>query len=470
MSYSLIGKLSASTVQFVTNIILSRILGASDFGIFNISNIFNNMLGQFNEFGINTALVQKAKLNDKDISTALVLKALISISLTVITYNLAPFAARYFNNAAITDVIRVTSINFTLSIFFFVPNVLLVRSLNFKTIAKINTYATIVTSIFTIILANYGYGYWSLVYSVIINSILNIILFNIGKFDIIDLGFDRNTANHIIKFGGSVLLTKVIVQTIFSSDNFIIGHIEGTERLGYYSMAFNWGAIFCGLVYTVVSGVIFPTFSKLQNDMQLLRQGYLKIIGFSALLGSVIYITLFVVARDFVIGVLGSGTNKWAESITCLRIFCVYGALRIVLEPIGGICLVIGQPSILLKANLLAVIIQITFLYPVLKLYSLEGVAILVTLSYLSQYIVYSWYVLPKVNITNKDIIRCVLPVIALLPFTLLVLSDGYVNYNPYLMILKAFLSVTGCFVVHSILTNWRYVKEIHSIIYKYKH
>ena len=467
MSYNFSGKLLASSVQFVSNIALSRVLGANDFGIFNISNIFNNMLGQFNEFGVNTALIQKNQLSDKDISTAILLKALISITLTILTYALAPIAAAYFNNTAITNVIRVTSINFTISIFFFVPNLLLVRVLAFKTLVKINTFATVATSAFTVILAYCGYGYWSLVYSVVINSILNVILFNVGKFHMLRLGFDADTARHIIRFGGSVLLTKLVVQAIFSSDNFIIGHVEGSEQLGYYATAFNWGAIFCGIASTVISGVAFPTFSSVRNDTALLRQGYLKIIGCSALLGAVIYISLFVAARDFLIGILGAGSNKWLPSLACLRIFCIYGLFRIILEPIGGICLVLGKPSVLFKANLLAVCLQLLLLYPVLKLFSMEGVAVLVTVSYISQYLVYSRSVLPQINITSMDVLGSVAPIIALLPFTLLVLLEHFIPYNPIAMVLKVAFTATGCLLVHSVLTRWHYIKEIRAVLSK---
>jgi len=467
ISYNLVGKIVTSIIQFAGNIFITRLLVASDFGIYSFASIINNLLLSFNDFGINPALIQKKDINEKELNTGFLIKICLGCIIALLAIILAPFAANFIDNKAIVNVIRVCSINFILSAFWLVPSVLLVRDGQFIIINKISVYATILTTVCSVLLAYNGYGYWSLVLPTLINTVILVVMYNLWKPFKFNISYDRVFASYIFKFGSSVFLSKVIIQVLISSDNFIVGYIAGSAKLGYYALAFNWSSMLCGIAYTSIQTVIFPTFSKYQDDLNFIKQGYIKLIKYSALLGALSYVTLFVISRDFLVGILGSGSDKWIESLPCLRIFCFYGFIRMILEPFVSICMAIGKPDIVLKANITAVIFQSLLLYPAVSIYGLEGAAIVVTIAILIQYAVYSSIVYKTLKISITDISKVVYPVIILIPITAITYSDTLWNYNLTNMLLKIVITITLCIYIHGKITRWELEKELYRMINK---
>ncbi|MDK9705917.1 MAG: oligosaccharide flippase family protein [Desulforhopalus sp.] len=465
ISYNFIGKTVGSIVQAFGNIVLTRLLTASDFGIFSFANIISNLLLSFNDFGVNSALIQKKTLNNKELSTALFIKLGLGLLISGTAFFLAPFSVFLMNNEAIINVIKISSISFIISAFWLLPNVLLVRNVEFKTINKINTISTIITTVITVILAFCGFGYWSLVLATIINNILNIILYNFAKPIPIIFTFEKNFASYIYSFGGSVFFSKVLIQVLVSSDNFVVGYVLGSASLGFYSLAFNWSSILCGLAYSTIQTVVFPLFSRINNDIVLIRQGYLKVLKYCAFIGAVAYVTLFVISRDFIVVILGSGTEKWIESLSVLRIFCLYGLLRMIQEGFVTTCMAMGKPNIVLRANIAAVILQIALIYPAINLYGLKGVAISVTLACLVQYCVYLNTILKDLILSFKNLIMTLLPVIAVLPIISIIYFDKFLNVSIFTFFSKLFISPLLCILVHGIATKWELEREIYLII-----
>lgn len=467
ISYNLVGKIITSIVQFAGNIFITRLLVASDFGIYSFASIINNLLLSFNDFGINPALIQKKNINEKELNTGLIIKICLGCVIAILAIVLAPLAANFIDDKAIVNVIRVCSINFIMSAFWLVPSVLLVRDGQFVVINKISVYSTILSTVCSVLLAYNGYGYWSLVLPTLINTLIIVVLYNIYKPFKFKFSYDPVFALYIFKFGSSVFLSKVIIQVLISSDNFIVGYIAGSAQLGYYALAFNWSSMLCGIAYTSIQSVIFPTFSKYQDDLNFIKQGYIKLIKYSALLGALSYVTLFVISRDLLVGILGSGSDKWIESLPCLRIFCFYGFIRMILEPFVSICMAIGKPDIVLKANLTAIIFQTLLLYPAVSMYGLEGAAIVVTIAILIQYAIYSSIVFKTLKITIIEIYKTVHPAILLVPVTLITYSDTLWSYSLINMILKIVITLVLCIYIHGKITRWELEKELYGMINK---
>lgn len=464
ISYNIIGKIVTSIIQLLGNVYITRLLVASDFGIYSFSSIISNLLLSFNDFGINSALIQKKDVNERELNTALIIKLALGCLIASIAFILAPLAANFIDNKSVVNVIRVSSINFVLSAFWLVPGAILVREGKFGLKNKLSVYTTTITTVCSGLLAYYGYGYWSLVLSALINTIVTVILYNLVKPCKIKFNYDRNFASYIYKFGGSIFVSKVIIQVLISSDNFIVGYIAGSINLGYYSLAFNWSSMLCGIAYTSIQSVIFPTFSKYQDNLGFIKQGYIKLIKYSALLGVISYVTLFVISRDFLIGILGSGTDKWVGSLSCLRIFCFYGLMRMILEPFVSVCLAMGKPSIVLKANLTAVVFQSVLLYPAVSLYGLEGAAVVVTIAILLQYVVYIRVLCPFLQISLKELTKTVYPSFSLLPIALISYTDLLYDYNFINMLFKTVITFALCMFIHGIITKWELEKELYGM------
>ncbi len=136
----------------------------------------------------------------------------------------------------------------------------------------------------------------------------------------------QNRCTSIHELRNDLSLIGFIVFTIFNVDNFIIGAVKGSSELGYYMIAFNWGSIICVILGTVVNNVLFPTFSRMEQDRERIKKSYLRVLEYVSCIGMLTNITLLLVSEDFLVYVLGHGTDKWLPALLSLRILCLYGS------------------------------------------------------------------------------------------------------------------------------------------------
>jgi O-antigen/teichoic acid export membrane protein len=176
-------------------------------------------------------------------------------------------------------------------------------------------------------------------------------------------------------------------------------------------------------------------------------------------------LALFIVSKEFLVLVLGHGTEKWLPALVTLKIFCLYGIFRSLLEPVGSIMLAIGRTDILFKAALLAAILEISFLYPVLRFWGIEGVAILVTLSYLSQFFVFMPCLKTELNLQPLEIVSAIKPAAVAGIIVLICVEISTLNIDMSLAILSSSLklitSMLGFVCIYGVISKWRLVKEV---------
>lgn len=126
--------------------------------------------------------------------------------------------------------------------------------------------------------------------------------------------------------------------------------------------------------------VTFPTFSIIQDDNDMLRGSYLKVIKYISLVTFPMLAGMIAVAPEFIPMMF---LEKWAPMIVPLQILCVPGALKSVATTVGSIFLSKGRAYIQLKWNIFtAIVLPIAILIRIR--YGITGVAMVITImSYL---------------------------------------------------------------------------------------
>src|SRR5574340_1178352 len=127
------------------------------------------------------------------------------------------------------------------------------------------------------------------------------------------------------------------------------------------------------LLGVVITGVLFPTFSRIQEDQARIKKGYLQILEVIAFLGAMANISLYVAAREFLYFLLGDGTDKWMPAFATFRIFCFYGIIRATLEPVSAVIMAFGNTRLFVRATGLVAVLEAVFLYPVVMMFGIEG-------------------------------------------------------------------------------------------------
>ncbi len=462
IAYNSAGKISVLLLRLGASIILARNLTASDFGVVGFAMVIIGFLSRFNDLGVGSAAIQKMEMDRRDLSTAFSLKVVLSTLICGTCIALAPKARLFFNHPDIGLVIQVLATIFLISSFSFIPETILTRGLEYKKLSMANISSAIARSAIAIGLVLNGYRYWSLVWAEIGATLVQVVAVNYFCHERVSFQIDRNKAAGFISFGGKVFLTGLIVFLIFNADNLIIGTAAGPIMLGFYALAFNWGSLSCSIISESVHSVLFPAFSKTQTDIAGLKQAYLKVLEYVSMLGIMLNIVLIANAREILFYVLGRGTDKWGAAVTALEILSIYGIIRIILEPVGNVVLAMGKPGILLKANFVAGILEVSLLYFGLKYWGINGVAILVTAAYTAQYLMYLPFLRRECGIEPSEFFAALKPSLIcgfVITLSAVVLGEA-IGFSITSMVVKVVYCVGGYIALHGVLTKWRTFKE----------
>jgi O-antigen/teichoic acid export membrane protein len=468
VSYNAIGKAVAFLFQSIANIILSRELIAEDYGVVGFAMIFVTFMRNFSGFGINKAAVHAKDFDEKKMSTVFTLRLILSLLAFTTLFLSSGFAEHFIDHPSIVAVIRILALNILIDNISSVSSICLERNLKFSIISIAETGLVVSSSITAIVLAVNGFKYWSIVYgSISSNLVFSLILYFCMPYRF-RFAIDLDVAKEYLRYGLYVFCTGLLIFATYNMDNFIIGSVAGVSQLGYYAIAFSWGSLVCSVMFGVVFSVLFPTFTKMRDDPIRMKQAYLKIMQYTALISLLWNVGLFCVADNFLYTVLGKNTDKWFPALQTLRILCFYGVIRALNSPASAFVMALGNPRTQFKANILTALIEIPLVYPAIKYGSIEVVGLVVLLSYAFQFAVYLPALKQTNNISAREICTTIWPAVAsgvamLLCYFVL---NGLFPHSITKLVGSIFLLTFVYIILYGILTRWRTYIQLKDLIF----
>ncbi len=365
---------------FVRTIILVRLLMPADFGLMGIALLAISAMQVFTETGLTPALIQKRELSKDMLNTAWVISVSRGILLFILLYLLSPLIASFYNNVEIEPLLKVISFAFLFLGLQNIGIVLFQKELNFKKKA-IFTFAIDITSIiFSVIFAFILRNVWALVIGYIAGALIGLVIsYQIQSFKP-SFKFNVKIAKELFKFGKHVFASGVMIFLITQGDDALVGKVLGMGLLGFYALAYGLSNLpVTGITY-IISQVSLPAYSKVQDDLQRLERGYLKVLKFTSFLVIPLAGGIFILAPEFIKVAYG---ERWLPMIPAVLVMCFLGLFRAIGATMGPVFYAIGKPYILNKIKLFEVILMVLIIYPLTKTFGIVGAAITGTLVYL---------------------------------------------------------------------------------------
>jgi len=341
-------------LQLIVKVILARLLFPEAFGVLGMALIFTAFVQTINDLGLSAAVVQRKDISERHLSTAFWMSILTGVILCIIGAGSSPLIASFFGEDLLKLVVRVLSLGFILGSFGVVHRALLMRSIDFKSIAFTEIGAAIFSGVASISLALSGFGIWSLVAGSLMGALARSVLLWTKSHWRPSILFDVKAFKELFGFGKNVMGSRILNYMGSNVDYLLIGKFLSASALGVYTLAFQMAIFPLSKISSVITRVTFPTFSSIQDNNARLRQGYLKAIKYTSLATFPLLAGLAVVAPRFIPLVIG---EKWLPVVTPLQILCVAGALKSIGTHVGAILRSKGRPDIELKWNIFTAII-----------------------------------------------------------------------------------------------------------------
>lgn len=322
MLWSSVGKFGVMGLQFVSNMVLARLLMPSDYGAVGMLNVFIAISGIFVTAGFGSALIQKKNPTHLDYTSVFYWNLVVAIVFYGILFLCGPAIARFYKMPELCAVLRVQSLSLIVNAFSTVQTNQLLKQLKFKVLSIRNIVGTVIGTIVAIVMAFYGYGVWSLVASSLVGSVASVFLLWRMSSWRPTWEFSWNSIKELFSFGGLIALSS-FVETIYGNIlSLILGKYYSPSTLGYYTQARKLERIPSEALSSVVGSVSFPVFSSIQDDKEKLLWGLKKNIKSLMFVNVPLMILLAMIGRPLIFLLYGP---KWEVSILYFQILCFGG-------------------------------------------------------------------------------------------------------------------------------------------------
>lgn len=397
--------------RFIKTLIIARLLAPSDFGLFGIACLAVDAMQTFTETGISTALVQKKGNIKEYLNTAWTIQLFRSAMISAVLFLFAPGIARFFNNSQASPLMRVMAINVLFSGFVNIGVVYFQKDIEFGKQRLISLAKLVVSFSVSLILAFVLRNAWALAWGILAGTIAYCVASYIVHPYRPRIAFNVKKAKELIHFGKWVFASSIVFFLIMQGDDILVGKILGTTALGFYAMAYAISNLGATEITHLISQVMFPAYSKLQNNLPKLKETYLKVLQFTALITFPIAGLTFILAPDFTRLFLG---EKWMPMVSAMQMLCIFGVIRSIGATMGPIFYSVGKPKIQTKVASIQLIVIALIIYPLTIRWGILGTSLAVTISNI---LVLALVVVKVKNIINATykafFISIIMPVIA---------------------------------------------------------
>ena len=320
LAWKLLENGGAQGIQFVTAIILARLLTPAEYGMLSIIMIFIILANVLVQNGFSTALVQRRIATDADFSSVFYLSLGIAALLYLLLWLVAPSIAAFYGNELLRPVVRTLSVVLFPGAVIAVQNAYVSRQMAFRGLFLATMAAVTVSGAISIWMALQGFG----VYAMVWQQILYYFVLMLSLFVTVRwrprLLFSLRRVGRLFSFGWKLLCASLL-DTLFNNlYGLIMGKIYSQALLGAYSRGEQFPKLIANNLGAAIQAVLLPAFSKRQQDRAAVRSMVRRAIRLSSFLVLPMLFGLIAVADNMVRALL---TEKWLVCVPYLRLMCI---------------------------------------------------------------------------------------------------------------------------------------------------
>jgi PST family polysaccharide transporter/lipopolysaccharide exporter len=372
---------ASRALQIVMVIILANLLSPKDFGLLGIGLLVLSGLRNFSDLGLNSAVIQQKEENvDRYLDTMWTLQLARGAVLATVIVLIAPIVASVFNEPRATDIVRLIALS---PIFVALRNpgiVYFKKDLDFHLEFLYQMSGSVTRFAVSLAWALLSPTVWALVAGLVASEFVKTLFSYAGHGYRPWFSLDRERAGELINYGKWITGNSILYFLNSEGDDAIVGWLLSATALGFYQTAFRLSNAPATEVTQVISNVMFPAFSTLQDDLWALRDAYYRMLQVTMFVSFPMAFGIAAVADVFVLTFLG---QEWAQMITVMKILAGYALLRSIGKTMSPLWKAIGRPDYITKVSLLRVVIAAILIIPATNAYGINGAGLVILGTYL---------------------------------------------------------------------------------------
>lgn len=319
------GSIFERGMRFVVNMILARLLAPEQFGLMALVLAAIGLFETLTEMGVQQAVVQnKLGATTAFLNVAWWFSGIRGAVLYLIGIIAAPLVATFYAEPGLTSLLRVA---FLTMLFHGLTNpglYVLEKRLQFGRYVWVVQGSALLGTLLCLGLALWVPNVWSLVAGFVAQAMLRCVgSFLFCPFQL-EFRFDRSSWNELFHFSRGMAGLPLLTFLFMQADIFVLGRLVNKDILGYYAMAMTLSQIPLMLFSKIISPMMLPVFSQMQDQKERLRDNLLRMTRMLYLFGMPMAVCLTIFAKSILVIVYGDNYGQVYEAFAVLNIYTLF--------------------------------------------------------------------------------------------------------------------------------------------------
>jgi O-antigen/teichoic acid export membrane protein len=255
-------------VQVLSVVLLSRLLGPTDYGLLAMVMAVIGVADVFRDLGLSTAAIQARTLSAQQRSNLFWVNTGTGLLLTVLAVVAAPLVEALYGRPELEAMTQALAVVFFLNGLATQYRADLTRRLRFGRLAAVDVLSPIAGLLVGVGLAASGAGYWALVGQQLAQYLVMTVLVVTAGAWLPSLPDRRTSMDGLLRFGWHMVGIELMGYAGRNADTLLIGTRSGAAALGLYNRAYQLLMAPLGQVRAPTTQVALPVLSRLQDDQE----------------------------------------------------------------------------------------------------------------------------------------------------------------------------------------------------------
>jgi O-antigen/teichoic acid export membrane protein len=383
------GSVAEQASRFARNMLLTRLLAPSAFGAMAIVMSSAAIVGALTEVGLRAAVIQNPRGGEKAYVNAGWWMAMgRALGVYVIIFAMAPWVARFYGNAELSALLRVTLLGTLFDGAMSPRSVVLQKEMRFGRWMAISNVGAICGVILTVVLSFVLRDVWALAIGYCSEYGFRCLLSYILCPGLPSFGWDRHAVRELYKYSRAAFGLSFLNLIFSRTDIFVLGKLYSTTQLGLYTMSVALVQTPSVFFASMLAQTIFPAVAHVQGDQQRVNRIILEVTSWLILLGLPSVVVIYLCGHSLLFVAYGARYVPGAGPLSVAAMVVFLNVLNVVITCVfSGL----GRPEFHRRAVAASAIIMLIVIYPACKLLGVIGgqvsALLAVSVSYLLQVI-----------------------------------------------------------------------------------
>ncbi|MCB2155456.1 oligosaccharide flippase family protein [bacterium] len=373
LKFASFGTVGKTAVDMAAQLVLVRVLAEEHFGVFAIAQALTGFISCFSEVSGLKFLIRDKDDDRRAVSTVfwfeLSLGLLVAGAWAIACAPLLEFLGKP-EQIPFARALAIWIVAERLML----PRAVLDRALRFGRVNLAQFSGVAIGSGALVVSALAGLGAWTFIVGLIARTVATATFMWIAAGFVPLLAFDRETLRRLFVFGGPLMFTTALTFAYTNVDYLIVEQAVGYTMVGLYYAAYRYPH-YLNQFNVILTGVVFPSFTKTRDDAHLAR-GLRLVTRYAAVIAFLPVILMWTEGDALIRWLIG---EKWIPALFPFQCFTTLAAMRLAFVHWGQVYIARGRTKALLGISIVNLPLIAGSAWLGVRLAGIEGAAIGVT-------------------------------------------------------------------------------------------